>query len=159
IAVADYEFDGSYSAARGELLVFWNRVMTLRFDHSTDYESVIYQMWLWGEVDRDIFDMPGWENEEIRDAWSNANFSGPQRPDIDPLQSFKAAEGEVKEGFKTNQQTTSERGGGDFDENIERLIAENKKKAEANEPLITLEKTSHSFSNNVTESTTTTEEG
>lgn len=158
IAVADYKFDGSYSAARGELLVFWTRIMTKRFDHMTDYESVIYQMWLWGEVDRGKIELSGWEDDEIREAWSNAHWSGPQRPDIDPLRSFKAAEGEVKEGFKTNQQATAERGGGDFDENIERLITENQKKAEANEPIITLDKTTHSFSENKTESETTSRE-
>lgn len=159
MSIADYQFEASYSAARGELLVFWTRVMTLRFDHMTDYESVIYQMWLWGEVDRGKIKLTGWEEEEIRDAWSNAHWSGPQRPDIDPLRSFKAAEGEVKEGFKTNQQTTAERGGGDFDENIERLKIENEKKADVNEPIITLEKTTHSFSENKTESETTSREG
>lgn len=156
IAVADYKFDGSYSAARGELLVFWTRVMTLRFDHMTDYESVIYQMWLWGEVDRGKISLPGWEDDEIREAWSNAHWSGPQRPDIDPLRSFKAAEGEVKEGFKTRQMTTSERGGGDYDENAQRLISENEQIAVANKPVVELDKTTFSFSENKTESETTT---
>jgi len=158
IAVADYRFDGSYSAARGELLVFWQKVLTFRFDEAMGFYSVVNQMWLWGEVDRGKINMPGWENEELRDAWSNSNWQGPQRPDIDPLRSFKASEGEIKEGLKTRQQVTAERGGGDHDENVKRLTSENDKLADANKPLVELEKTTFSHSENKTESKTETVE-
>jgi lambda family phage portal protein len=158
IAVNDYKFDASFSAARGELLVFWMRIMTFRFDQATDFDSVIYQMWLWGEVDRGVFTMPGWNDDETREAWSNAKFTGPQRPDIDPMKSMNAAKLEIKEGIKTRAQTTAERGGGDYEENVERLTEENKQLAEANEPLVVQDKTTFSHSENKTESKTETVE-
>lgn len=154
MAVADYDFNGSYSAARGELLVFWNRVLTLRFDHATDYEDVIYQMWLWGEFDLGNVELTGWQDESIRDAWSNANWTGPARPDIDPMRSAKANEIESKHGWLTDNQITAGRGGGDWDENMQVKKSENDKKADALEKLTALEKTSHSFSENKTESKT-----
>lgn len=153
-AVATYNFNGSYSAARGELLVFWNKVMTLRFDHSTDYEDIIYKMWMLGEVDNDKLKLPGFEDEETRDAWCNAYWNGPSRPDIDPMRSAKAHEIEDKNCYKSSAMITAERGGGDFDDNIERKRNENILKAEVNTPIVTLEKTSHSFSENKTESKT-----
>lgn len=155
IAVADYNFNGSYSAARGELLVFWNRVMTLRYDHMTDYEDIIFQMWLWGEIDNGNIIAPGWQDETIRDAWSNAYWVGPSRPDIDPESTAKANEIDRKYAWKTDSEISAERSGSDWSENIERKIEENKKIATANEPLTVLDKTSYSVSEAKTESTST----
>lgn len=156
--VAMYDPEASYSAIRANLLLFWNKVMTLRSDHITDYEDVIYTMWLWGEIDNRNIVAPGYEDERYQDAWSNANFIGPARPDIDPKRSFDAHKGEVDEGFKTNQQVASERGGGDFSENIKRLTGENKAKAEANTPIVTLNNTTYANSKSETVSTSKVEE-
>lgn len=158
LSVADYKFDASYSAIRGELLVFWNKVLTLRLDNSLEYEDVIYRMWLWGEIDRGVFNLQGWNDPDTQDAWVNARWIGPQRPDIDPMRSAKANELESTNAWKSDKQISAERGGGDFDENIQRKVTENKLKAEANKPLVELEKTTFSNSNNVTESTTKTED-
>jgi len=132
--------------------------MTLRTDHSTDYEDVIFRMWLWGEIDNGNVIAPGWADETVQDAWSNAYWTGPTRPDIDPMRSAKAHEIEDKQGYKTSSQITAERGGGDYFENIEKKRVENKLKAEINEPIVKLEKTTYSFSENKTESETKTVE-
>lgn len=154
-SMAMYDPDASYSAIRAEFLTFWKRVMTLRFDQSTDWDSPVYQMWLWGEVDRGKIIMSGWQDEEIRDAWSNSAWIGPQRPDIDPLRSAKAAEVDSKHAWKTDQELSAERGSGnDWDENIVRKKTENEKKAAANKPLVEQEKTTFSNSKNITKSTT-----
>jgi len=155
LAVADYNFNGSYSAARGELLVFWKRVMTMRFDSIMQRENEIYKMWLWGEIDNGNIPDFGYSDEFIRDAFSNCDWNGPIQPDIDPLRSVKAHEVEVVNGWKTDEQVAAERGGGSFDDNIDRKIAENVKKAQANEPLIKLEKTTYSNSTAKTESKST----
>lgn len=154
--VAMFDPESSYSAIRTNLLILWNRVMTLRYDHSCDYEDVIYRAWMWGEVDNGKIKINNWQDEEIQDAWINATWTGPTRPDIDPLRSFKAHEGEVDEGFKTNSQVTAERGGGDWDENIERLKIENELKADARKDLVIQDKTSFSNSTSKTESTNKT---
>ena len=159
LSAADYDFPSNYSGARGELLVLWNRILTLRSDHSTDYEDIIYKMWLWGEFDLGNVNLTGWQDESIRDAWSNAEWTGPARPDIDPMRSAKAHELETKNGWKTDKKIAAERGGGDWDENMQVKKSENDKKADALEKLTTLENTTHSRSENVTESTSTTKEG
>ena len=148
--VAMYDPEASYSAIRSNLLIFWNRVMTLRFDHSTDYEDVEYRMWMYGEVDNGNIIAPGWSDETIQDAWCNAKWTGPQRPDIDPKKSADAAEIEVKNGWKTDSMTTAERGGGDWEENMQRKGTENKLKAKANEPLVVQDKTTYANSKSET---------
>jgi lambda family phage portal protein len=153
IAVADYNFNGSFSAARGELLVFWIRVMTLRYDHCNDYSNVIYRMWLWGEIDNGNIADYGWTTDPIiQDAMSYAHWTGPARPDIDPKKSAEAHQIESKNGWKTDNQITAERGGGDYDDNIERKALENDAKAAANESLAVQEKTTYSNSKAVSES-------
>lgn len=159
LAVANYNFNGQYAAARGELLVLWNRVRTMRFDETSDRHDEVYKMFLWGEVDGGNVPDFGYADEFIRDAFSNAEWTGSGRPDIDPYKSAQAHKIESREGWKTDQKISAERGGGDFDENIERKKLENDSKAAANESIIRLEKTTYSESTNVTESTTRTEEG
>jgi capsid protein len=131
--------------------------MTLRFGHITDYEQVIYMMWLWGEIDNGNVPDFGFSDELIREAFSYAQFTGPVRPDIDPMKSAKAHEVERKEGWKSGAMIAAERGGQDFDENIKRLKIENEALADANQPLVEQDKTSYSFSKAETESKTVSE--
>lgn len=151
IAVAQYDFNGSYSAARGELLVFWNRVMQMRFDHINEYEKIIYQMWMWGEIDNGNIERYDWYKSDLaKQAMSFAKFTGPQRPDIDPLVSAKAHKMESDELWKTDNHIAAERGGGDWNDNAVKKISENKIKAAANEPLVVQKNTT--YSNSKTES-------
>jgi capsid protein len=155
IAVADYNFNGSYSAARGELLVFWNRVMTLRYDHMTDYEDLIYQMWISGEIENENIKVSGWDDETTRDAWCNAYWVGPSRPDIDPESSAKAHEIESKHAWKTDAEISAERSGTDWSENADRKLSENETKAKFNADIVKLDKTTYSISEAKTESKST----
>jgi len=156
LAVMLYNFNGQYAAARGELLVLWNKISTMRFDQTNAYESQVYKMWLWGEIDNNnVPDFGYGKSEFIRDAFSNSVWTGPARPDIDPLKSVQANIKEVYHGFKTNQEVAAERGGGDFDENIGRIKNENIQKADANAPMLKVEKTTYSEA--TTNSTTVTE--
>jgi capsid protein len=157
LAVAEYDFNGQYAAARGELLVLWERVKILRFDEINDRHDIIYQMWLWGEIDNGFIPNFGFDDETIRDAFSNAEWKGPARPDIDPWKTAQSNKVKVMEGWETNQNISAEYGS-DFDENIDRLAIENIRKAEANEPIIRLEKTSYSESVSKTESVSKVEE-
>jgi len=166
LSTVEYKMNGNYSAARGELLLQWFGILRDRFDHENALDSIVYKMWLWGEVERGkIFLTPnqklaGWTEEEYRDAWSSAQWVGPQRPDIDPMRSFKALQGEINEGLKDRDTASAERGGsGDALENIGRLKEQNAALAEARGPLVTLEKTTYSNSKNDTRSTTKTIEG
>lgn len=160
-SVADYDFQASYSGARGELLVLWLRIMSMRFDITSIRENEVFKMWLWGEIDNgNVPDFRYTTDEFIRDAFSNCDWVGPARPDIDPMRSAKAHEIESTNAWKTDDQIAAERSGGSFTDNIERKTVENKQKAIANEPIIKLEKTTYSNSIAKTESkSTTTTEG
>ncbi len=130
ISVIDKQFKNNYSASRGELILAWYEVDKYRFNQGMT-NDLVYRMWLWGEIQNDKMLAPGFfDDEEVQDAWVNAKWVGNQRPDIDPLRSVKANVTEQEMAYKTGKQITTERGGGDYDENIERVKDELKKVAE-----------------------------
>jgi len=130
LSVLDKQFQNSYSASRGELILAWYEIEKYRFNQSLT-NDLVYKMWLWGEILNNKIDAPGFlEDEEVRDAWCNAKWIGNQRPDIDPLRSVKAHVVEQNRAFKTGKQITAERGGGDYDENLDRAKEELKKVSE-----------------------------
>ena len=134
-SVIDKTFEKSnYSSARGELILAWYEIEKYRFNQSMT-NDLVGRMWLWGEIQQGKIEAPGFfEDEEIQYAWSNAKWIGNQRPDIDPLRSFKAHQGEQNRGYKTGKQITAERGGGDYDENLVRVKGELEKVAEMQIP-------------------------
>ncbi len=141
LSVLDFNFDASYSSARGELLLVWNTITKMRKNMGWSGNDVRFKMWLWGEVAAGSIAAPGWnESDEMRDAWSNAEWVGSQRPDIDPLRSVKAALEDHNRGYKTGKMIAAERGGGDYDENLVVITEELDRVARANEPLESLKK-------------------
>jgi capsid protein len=136
LAVVDLAFNNSYSGARGELLMFWMHVDQLTENHGWDFEDDIYEMWTWDEVAKGRVKAPGFDYDELlRKAYCNARWIGNQRPDIDPLKSVTAAILEQKYGYRTGRQICSERGGGDYEENLEIIAGELASVAAANAPL------------------------
>lgn len=124
ISVLDKQFQNSYSASRGELILAWYEIQKYRFNQSMT-NDLVYKMWIWGEVANGNIDAPGFfESEDNKDAWSNAKWIGNERPDIDPLRSVKAHVVEQNRAYKTGKQITAERGGGDYDENLIRVNSE-----------------------------------
>lgn len=125
LAVVDLQFNTSYSGARGELLLFWMTATQMREAHAASFHSVIYQMWMWAEYDRGRISAPGFDTDPmIRAAFTNAQWIGNQRPDIDPLKTVKAHILEQNRGYKTGHQITAERGGGDYEENLDAITKE-----------------------------------
>lgn len=121
ISVIDKQFKNNYSASRGELILAWYEIEKYRFNQSMT-NSLVYRMWLWGETRSGSIKAPGFfQTDEMQDAWSNAKWIGNQRPDIDPLRSVKAHVSEQNRGYKTGKAIAAERGGGDYDENLERV--------------------------------------
>ena len=134
ISVIDKVLKNNYSASRGEFILAWFEVTKYRANQSTT-NDLVYRMWLWGEIQNEKILAPGFfDDEEVQDAWVNAKWVGNQRPDIDPLRSVKANVTEQEMAYKTGKQITTERGGGDYDENLERVKEELKKVAENKDP-------------------------
>lgn len=140
LSVVDFDFKDSYSSIRGQLLLFWNTVTKYRLNHGWDFCDEVYKMWMWGEIDNDKIEAEGWQNEDERNAWSNATWNGNQRPDIDPLKSVNSNIKEHTHGYKTGQQIAAERGGGDYNENLEMIDGEFKSLAKAVELYYTMTK-------------------
>ena len=133
LSVVDLSFNESYSGARGELLMFWMSVNRFRQNHGFDFEDDIFQMWFIGEVARGRIEAPGVAtSKELLLAYTNAEWIGNQRPDIDPLKSVNANILEQKHGYRTGAEITAERTGGDYNENLATINTEWEKIATAN---------------------------
>jgi lambda family phage portal protein len=133
LSVVDLAFNNSYSGARGELLMFWMSVNRFRQNHGYDFEDDVFQMWFLGEVARGRITAPGvTTSKELLLAYTNAEWIGNQRPDIDPLKSVNANIKEQQHGYKTGAEITAERTGGDYNENLATINAEWEKIAAAN---------------------------
>lgn len=142
LSVVKLKMEGSYSSARGELLLVWNTIMKMRANQAWSGNGIRYKMWLWGEIVRGTITADKWNtSDEMRDAWASAEWVGSQRPDIDPLRSVKAAVEDHNRGFKTGQMIAAERGGGDYDENLTKVKAELARVAKNQKPLEDIKKT------------------
>lgn len=140
LSAVDLNFNGSYSGARGELLMFWNTVDRYRTNHGVDFEDDVFQMWFTGEVYRGNIRAPGvMDSRDALLAYTNAEWIGNQRPDIDPLKSVTAHVMEQKYGYKTGAEITAERTGGDYAANLDVISGELAKVAEANKGMSALD--------------------
>lgn len=135
IGVLDMAFSSNYSASRGELLLFWNRVRRLRAELASDFLDLVYYSWLNEERRARRIDLPGWSVPVIRAAWLNCDWVGISPPAIDPLKEANAAKTRVSEGHSTRTYESRQYNGSEFSENAERLEDENQKLAQANASL------------------------
>ena len=105
--------------------MFWMTVNRFRTNHGWDFEDDIFQAWFAGEIDRRRIDAPGYfESDELRLAYTNAIWLGNRQPDIDPVKSVTAAIMEQDRGYRTGDEITSERSGGDYSENVKTIAQE-----------------------------------
>ena len=125
VSAVQLNFNQSYTGARGELLMFWMTVNRFRTNHGWDFEDDIFQAWFAGEIDRRRIDAHGFfDSDELRLAYTNAIWLGNRQPDIDPVKSVTAAIMEQDRGYRTGDEITSERSGGDYSENVKTIAQE-----------------------------------
>ena len=97
-----------------------------------DFCQPTYEVWLAEAVALGRVNAPGFFADPlIRAAWCGARWIGPVQGSLDPLKEVKAAVLQIQHALKTHEQVTRETGGGDWDENVEQLTAENAKLAAA----------------------------
>jgi len=119
------EFNSSYSASRGALLEAWEGVKMRRSWFVDDFCQPVYQTWLAEAVALGRIRAPGFFDDPLlRAAWSGARWIGPVQGSLDPLKEAKADILLIDRGIKTHEQVTRERGGGDWEENMEELARE-----------------------------------
>lgn len=120
------EYNSSFSAARGALMDAWDAFRMRRVWFVDDFCRPVYEVFLAEAVALGRIKAPGFFDDPlIRAAWCGAQWIGPVQVQLDPTKEAKAAIMDVDRGFKTHEQVTLERGGGDWEENIERLKQEN----------------------------------
>ena len=126
------EFNASYSASRAALMEAWEAFRMRRAWLVERFCQPVYETWLAEAVALGRVNAPGFFNDPvIRAAWCKAEWLGPVQGQLDPTKEVKADILAVQHGFKTHEQVTREYGGGDWQENVERLKDENKMLMEA----------------------------
>ncbi len=124
--VISKEFNSSYSASRGALLEAWEAFKMRRAWFVDDFCQPLYELWLAEAVARQRVRASGYfDDPMLRQAWAAARWIGPVQGSLDPLKEAKADLLLINCGIKTHEQVTRERGGGDWEENVEQLKQEN----------------------------------
>ena len=126
------EFNASYSASRAALMEAWEAFRMRRAMLVERFCQPVYETWLAEAVALGRISAPGFFTDPIiRAAWCKAEWLGPVQGQLDPTKEVKADILAVQHGFKTHEQVTREYGGGDWQENVERLKDENQMLKEA----------------------------
>lgn len=120
-------FTASYSASRGALEEAWKMFRMYREWMAKDFCQPIFEEWLSEAVAKGRVKAPGFFNDSlIKKAYCKAEWNGPARGLLNPVQEVNAAEKRVANGFSTRAQETMEITGGDFNSNIKQLKHEEK---------------------------------
>ena len=120
------EFNASYSASRAALMEAWEAFKMRRQLLVNMFCQPVYERWLTEAIAIGRIKAPGYFSDpRIRAAWCKARWIGPVQGQLDPTKEVKADILAVAHGFKTHEQVTREYGGGDWNENMERLKDEN----------------------------------
>lgn len=135
IEVLHMQFGQNFSASRASLKLYWQSLAVWRDEFISDFLTPVYNSWLLGEVGTGNLILKGFEDPTLRAAWQSAKWIGIPSPSIDPFKEERAAQIRVKEGFTTREQESQRRHRTSFDSNVDRLAQENKRLADANEPL------------------------
>lgn len=142
ISVAEMEHNASYSAARGALLQFWTGVEIERDNAVSQVWNLVREAWFTEEVMANRIKAPGFKGKSpvIKAAWLNCGWLGSQMPSLDAEKDARAADLRIAQGALTREKNAMQYNNSDFTENVARLSIENEDLAEANAPMMALEK-------------------
>jgi len=119
LSTVEYHFTNTYTAARGELLVMWLHIDKERKKFGSNFAGAVHKAWFYEEVKRGKIIVTGWDDEENRDGWTRSEFTGVQKPDIDPLRTAKGHQLNHEMGYTTGRRVAQELNGSDYDENLD----------------------------------------
>ena len=127
LSVLKQQFNASYSAARAEILFYWNTVKAERAAFATGFLNPIHEAWFTEHVRNGNIFANGFDSSTtIRRAWLHGTWNGISRPSVDPVKEVKAVEFREKLGHTTKEREAKAYNGSDFRENAERLSEENR---------------------------------
>lgn len=121
-------FTSSYSASRGALEEAWKMFKMYRAWLANDFCQPVYEEWIAEAVAKGRINATGFFTDPLRrKAYCKAQWNGPARGLLNPVQEVGAAVTRVENGFSTRSAETMEMAGGDFYSNCEQLKQEEKK--------------------------------
>jgi lambda family phage portal protein len=140
ISVLRQKFQGSYSAARAEILFYWNAIQVERADFASSFIGLIHEAWFAEAVKSKAIEAPGFNESAIaRHAWLWGTWNGIARPVVDPVKEVNAVKIRTELGHTTGSKESKAYNGSDFDENVERQKQENEKLSESRKSLNSVE--------------------
>lgn len=129
-------FNKSYSASRAALLEAWKAFKMRRQWFVRDFCDPAYELWMDEAVARGRISAPGFFMDPmIRAAYLGCEWIGPSQGQLEPVKEINAEIAAIREGITTREQATIRLNGGQWDANVERLMRENEKLAQANRQL------------------------
>lgn len=136
-------FSSNYSASRGEvneMIMFLDRV---RGDIASQSLKYVYEAWLVDSALQRRVTAPGlldaWRDSakyELYGAWVGSCWRSAIKPSVDLLKETNGYIAQLKEGLITHEKAARELNGSNFYLNVARLKVENKRLAEANQPIV-----------------------
>jgi len=136
LSIVKMAFTQNYSASRGEICFFWNAVDSLRYSFAAEFLNPIYEIAMTEWVRTGKIVATGYaEDVLLRRAWLNCEWTGINKPSIDPQKEATAADVRIAAGLTTREREAKLYNGSEFDDNAAQLAIENAALAEANESL------------------------
>ncbi len=113
------KYESNYTAARGALLDFWNKVRVYRTRFNDAFNRPCYEQWLSEAVAIGRIEAKGFfDDPAIRRAWCGCLWMGASMGHVDPLKEVKAASERIANNITTQEQEASEYNGNDWTSNI-----------------------------------------
>lgn len=136
------QFSSNYSASQAAISEFKMYLDKFRDDFGDNFLSPIYQDFFLAEVLNDNVKANGFleafrsNKLDIVGAWQLSCWAGAIKPTINQLNTLKAYQGYVAEGWITNDRASRDITGMKYSKVVQQLKRENKQKVEFLEPLI-----------------------
>ena len=125
-------FNSNYSGSRGALLEAWKTFDMYRDWTVSGFCQPIYEEWMAEAVAKGRIRAPGFfADPAIRKCYTNAEWYGPSRGQIDPKKEVEAAQLRVDAGFSTATKEAMELTGTDYADNMKQRKKELRMKREA----------------------------
>ena len=129
-------FTKSYGAGRAARLEAWKAFKMRRQWFVRDFCGPVYELWMDEAVARGRISAPGFFSDPVmRAAYLGCEWIGPSQGQLEPVKEINAEIAAIREGITTREQATIRLNGGQWDANVERLMRENEKLAQANQLL------------------------
>jgi len=126
-------FQNNFSASKGAINETWKSFMMRREWFVSDFCQEVYEIWFAEAVAKGRINAPGFFNDPlIRQAYTNATWTGPAQGYLNPVAEVNAAIARIQNGLSTHEDECAAINGSDFEDNIRTLKSENEQLADAN---------------------------